>query len=520
MHSHDHYVVMLLSALATRPDDPVIWWRDRRITASELRHSIMSAAVVLRRAGLDETGTVTLLMSGNNPDVLTARYAANLLGATVIHGQSVNAAHPLDELSIEAQADILSESDTSVLIVDAQNVERGREVSAKMATRPRLAMLTSGDAARSDDIVDLSSAPGSALFDIGTAVSGIVATVSYTSGSTGRPKGVPRTFAAWSSLMAPSSPMRNIPDGTVLIVTPVAKSLFADKELVGNGAVVLHDGFEASAVLAAIAKHRVTRLYLAPPQLYQLVDQLPRTSTDTSSLKQIIYAGCTASPRRITRALDAFGPILAQLYGTTEGGMISMLLPSEHTPKLLTTVGRPIHGVAIRDERTGEDLRVGQTGEVCVRRTMDGYWRDPEATRQRFRDGWFHTGDVGYLDDEGYLHLVDRVARMIKSRGIKVYPAAIEGVLLEDTAVAQASVYGVVDTDAVEHVYATVVPYEGAAVDPERLCAAVERKLSGTHVPARIIVRDKLPLLDSGKPDERSLRFEAEVAAGWRQPSG
>jgi fatty-acyl-CoA synthase len=208
----------------------------------------------------------------------------------------------------------------------------------------------------------------------------------------------------------------------------------------------------------------------------------------------------------------------------TEAMAISTLGPPAHrNPKLLTTVGLPLPVVqlGIRDPRTGEDLPAGQSGEICVRSPflMDGYWRDPEATAQTLRGGWLHTGDIGYLDDEGYLHLVDRLARMIKTRGVKVYPATIEDVLLAQPTVAQAAVYRAVDTDQVEHVYAAVEPRRGATIDPAELRVQVERKLSATHAPVRIIVLDALPLLDSGKPDERRLRFEAEIAAGWRLPT-
>ena len=299
----------------------------------------------------------------------------------------------------------------------------------------------------------------------------------------------------------------------------------SDMAFAQEGIVVLLDGFDAGAVLEAIPKYRVTRICVAPPQLYQLVDHPARATTDTSSLLQILYTGCAASPQRIARALEAFGPILTQAYGMTEAMGITTLTPPEHaTPRLLTTVGKPLPIVelTIRDPATDEAVPEGRTGEICVRSpfVMDGYWRDPEATARALRGGWLHTGDVGYLDATGHLHLVDRLASMIKSRGIKVYPATVEDVLLAHPTVAQAAVYRVVDKDEVEHVHATVVPQRGRSIDPAELRLHLEHKLSATHVPAQIEVRDTLPALDSGKPDKRRLSLEAERAAGWRAAEG
>ncbi|WP_394849573.1 AMP-binding protein [Pendulispora brunnea] len=522
MQPIDHYVVALLSLFAEKPERVVLWWRDRPITAAEFSRSITTAALVLRREGIDATSKVTFLTTGNSPEMLVVRYAANLLGATVLHPQSINAVNALDEVAVGTQAELLAECGTSLLVVDARNVERARAIAARIGSPLKLAAFSGGE----PGLVDLSTAPpgeAEASFDVTSAVTGTSAMVTYTSGSTGIPKGASRPFSAIFSMVSRSKAA--LEKHTMLITVPLgqAAASLVDAALAGEGSVVLHEGFDATRVLDAVAKHRVTRLYVATPQLYQLVDHPARATTDTSSIRQLVYTGCTASPRRLAHAVEAFGPVLIQMYGMTEAWAISVLPPPDHfQPKLLTTVGRPLPGVqvAIRDPHTGEDLPRGQTGEVCVCSPyiMDGYWRNPELTARALRAGWLHTGDLGYLDDEGYLHLVDRLGSMIKTRGIKVYPAAVENALLTHPAVAHAAVYGVADADEVEHVHAAVVPYAGAAVDVNALREHVERALTAGHAPVAISILAELPLLESGKPDKRRLRFEAEVAAGRQQP--
>lgn len=543
MLESNHYVASLLSVFAAEPERVVLWWRDRPITAAEFRLSITAAARVLRSRGITQDRTVGVLVTGNSPQLLVARYAANLLGATVLHAQSVNAADSLDMMSVDTQADILAESRVSLLFVDSENVDRAGKIRAHMADPPALVTFD-GD---SLNLVPPSTNETQASEEI-SAVSGRIATVMYTSGSTGRPKGVAYSFATVNTAYLVRTSMgANRPRGgddapvkvndqvqallktwsaekPVRLVTTSLRQTIAftvDVTLGLGGVVVLRDGFEAADVLATVSKYRVTHLYVTPPQLYQLVDHPTRVGSDLSSLRLVGYAGCTATPAKIARAAEAFGPILSQVYGLTEAAGISSLLGADHLdPKLLGTVGRPfpLVEIAIRDPQTGEDLPVGKSGEICVRTPfmMEGYWCDAELTAQKLRGGWLHTGDVGFVDDGGYLHLIDRLAGMIKTNGIKVYPSTVESALLGHPAVAQAAVYGVTDAENVEHVQAAVVLSRGAAIDPAELRDHVQSALSHVNVPIGITLLDELPLSATGKPDKRRLRFEFETAAGWR----
>ncbi len=187
-------------------------------------------------------------------------------------------------------------------------------------------------------------------------------------------------------------------------------------------------------------------------------------------------------------AAKVLGPVLIQVYGTSEAGMISMLFPPEHLdPELRMPVGRPADGVrvTIRDPWDGRALPAGEHGEVWVMTpwSMADYWNEPEPTADAVRDGLVRSGDLGHLDHAGYLHLHGRLADVLKANGIKISPDAVERALLAHPAVAQVAVFGVEDTDRIERIHAAVVPRENARVDRAALRRHVGTTLSANHVP-------------------------------------
>ncbi len=210
--------------------------------------------------------------------------------------------------------------------------------------------------------------------------------------------------------------------------------------------------------------------------------------------------------------------MLFQFYGQNEAGGISILAQDDHDldrPERLRSAGKVIESVevAIRDE-SGRDLPSGEHGEVCVRSEMimQGYWKQPELTAEVLRDGWLHTGDIGFLDDEGYLTIVDRIKDMIVVVGGHVYTTELEDLLNTHPQVLQSAVFGVRDSDRMERVYAVVVPVPGSDVDGDALRAMVRERRGAMYEPADIRFVDALPLTDAGKPDKKQLRQLAEQA--------
>ncbi|MFE3548894.1 AMP-binding protein [Streptomyces kronopolitis] len=503
------YVEENLDVLSADPAREALVHQGRRVTAGEFRALVHRLARALRARGVDRGTTVTLL-SGNLPETLAARYAANLLGARV------NFLY--NKLSAESQAAIVRDVETRALIVDPRLAERAAEVTA-LAPVPDVLVLGPAKTGGAD-LLELAAGESDEPF-ASRARPDDVCTIRHTGGTTGHPKGICTTFtqARWFHgvlRQEPESGRRQL----VCTTLAHAAGLMADSTLQAGGTVVLLDDFDPATALAAIERERITELFLMPPLLYQLMDHPDAQHTDTSSLRMVTYGGCQASPARIADAIRMFGPVLMQGYGQNEAGGISTLTPEDHDPERperLRSAGKvlPEVEVAIRDE-AGRDLPAGEHGEVCVRSDMimQGYWKQPELTAEVLRDGWLHTGDIGFLDEEEYLTIVDRIKDMIVVVGGHVYTTELEDLLNSHPQVLQSAVFGVRDADRMERVHAVVVRAPGGTVDAAELGAMVRTERGAMYEPARLTFVEALPLTDAGKPDKKELRRQAEQESG------
>jgi acyl-CoA synthetase (AMP-forming)/AMP-acid ligase II len=213
------------------------------------------------------------------------------------------------------------------------------------------------------------------------------------------------------------------------------------------------------------------------------------------------------------------GVELVQGFGMTEAGALTMLQPDDHArPELLTSVGRAVPGVTLSIQSSdGRILGPDQTGEVCARggNLLAGYWKDEAGTREAFRGGWYHTGDVGRIDREGYLFLVDRVKDMIVTGGENVYSVEVESTIARHPAVAQVAVIGVPDPTWGERVHAVVVPKPGQTLDNEEVVSFARRSLAAYKVPKSVEIRaEALPMSAALKPLKRELRRQYAAASG------
>ncbi|MFE3828877.1 class I adenylate-forming enzyme family protein [Streptomyces sp. NPDC059092] len=522
MSSHENYVRRVLEALASEPDRIALWRDGEEFTAGQFSRAVLTAAERLRRHFTEhgapstegKVPVVAVLTVTNSPATIIFRYAANLAGATLVHLHSTNAVDPTDQLAAAGRQAILSRTGATFLAVDKENLDAARELCDRLPEPPRLAALgTLGP-----DVLDLSSGDPDAFgLDAVEADPEQPAVVICTSGTSGSPKAVTMPYRVRSLYLQVGLKVGfQSPEPLVYLSTlPVSNSSgsVVDLALASGGTVVLHDGFEAGAVLRAVEQHRVSTLTITPPQLYMLVDHPDIATTDRSSIRAITYVGSPAAPARLAEAVEVFGPVLVQIYGTTETSPISVLTPPDHVdPELLRTAGRPAAEVRIRDLDDDRDVPPGEIGEVCVRSpsTMLGYWGEPELTAVTVRDGWVHTGDLGSIGGNGFLRLHGRMGEVIKTNGIKVRPTDVENALLTHPEVAQAAVYCVVDDDRVEHIHASVVVRPGGTADSGTLIGHVAAELTPKHVPAVVTFHDALPLTGAGKPDKRAL------AAGHR----
>ena len=339
----------------------------------------------------------------------------------------------------------------------------------------------------------------------------------YTSGTTGHPKGAilsQRSMAAIAEEGA--AHLGPVQAGDVMLIClPMfhiaAIDLIAFALVRGATMVILPEMVPAQ-VVATVKERRVNRTLLVPAVIRMTVEHLEAAEATLPSLETLIF-GTSPMPeelidraRRVMPASD-----LIHVYGLTEtSGMVTWLPPEQIAGgQRLLSCGRalPSGEVAIVD-KAGRPLPAGSVGEVVYRgpQTMQGYWRNSEATAGAVRDEWFHTGDAGHLDDEGYLFLSDRIKDMIESGGENVYPAEVENVILKHPAIADAAVIGLSDERWGEAVSAVVVAAAGHDLALEELQAYARRELAGFKIPRRLELVDELPRNGAGKIQKHVLR--------------
>jgi len=284
--------------------------------------------------------------------------------------------------------------------------------------------------------------------------------------------------------------------------------------MVGGKSVILRRP-DLGEILQAIQAEKCTHLLLVPTVLTWLVDD-PRTSqADLSSLRLITYAGSPMPTDVLRRCMDRFGPILSQGYGLTEAApLVSIHFKEDHIlegpqSRLLSSVGKVgsfVEAKVVDDE--DRTLPPGEVGEICVRgrNVMMGYWKNPDLTAKTLRGGWLHTGDVGMIDDEGFIFLMDRKADMIITGGENVYPAESEEVLYAHPAVRECAVVAAPDKKWGERVQAVVVLKDGCAVTKDELIKYCKDRLAGYKCPKDIEFWEELPKTSVGKILRRDVR--------------
>jgi acyl-CoA synthetase (AMP-forming)/AMP-acid ligase II len=355
--------------------------------------------------------------------------------------------------------------------------------------------------------------------------------LSATGGTTGHPKGVMNTHRSAQTFCAHF--MIGCPYGAEekpvnLAAAPMTHTagLLAVPCTARGGTVVVVTKPDPAVLLAAIPRHKVTEFFLPPTVIYRLLD-IPDLGkkVDFSSLKYFTYGAAPMSVEKLKQAIEVFGPVMAGGYGQTEApASISYLSPGEHfvSGKLapdgrLSSVGRPnpLIRVEIMND-ANEILPQGATGEICVRGdlVMKGYYKAPDKTAETIIDDWLHTGDIGHIDTEGYLHITDRKKDMIISGGFNVYPSEVEQVIWGHPAVQDCAVIGVPDEQWGEAVKAVVELNAGQQVSADEIIALCKEKLGSVKAPKSVDFVDALPRSPVGKVLKKDLR-----AKYWRNAS-
>lgn len=356
---------------------------------------------------------------------------------------------------------------------------------------------------------------------------GRITSIVPTGGTTGRSKGVMHTELNWTANIANCAaafPMDLPP--VHLAVAPLTHGAGAIAvALTAQGAThVIQEGFDPAAVMSAIAQHGVTHLFLPPTALYTLLAHPEVRRHDYSSLRYFIYGAAPSSPDKIEEAISVFGPVMTHAYGQTEASAsIAFLHPRDHVPsdplrrQRMRSCGKPSLLTNLRivsSEGTVQPL--GESGEIEVYGpiVMAGYYKNAEATAAAMRDGWLRTGDVGRLDEDGYLYIMDRTKEMIISGGFNVYPAEVEQIACAFEGVQDCAAIGVPDEKWGEAVKLIVQPKPGHEIDVRELLAFCRERLGGVKTPKTIELWDELPRSPVGKVLKREIRARYWQGAG------
>ncbi len=353
----------------------------------------------------------------------------------------------------------------------------------------------------------------------------------YTSGTTGRPKGATLTHRnlLTMTLSYYADIDSVVPGETIIHAAPLShgSGLYGLPFLAKGGVAVIPEsgGFDPDEILALTAAWRGVSFFAVPTMLTRLLNTPASGAADTANLKTIVYGGAPMYLEDLKHALDLFGPKLAQIYGQGETPMTITVLTKGHhadtenpryAERLASTgIARTDVEVRVVDESDGE-LPAGEIGEITVRGdvVMKGYWENPAASAESLRGGWLHTGDLGAMDEEGFLTLKDRSKDMIISGGANVYPREIEEVLLRHTGVLECSVVGRAHPEWGEEVVAFVVAQPEASVGEDELDRLCLDNIARFKRPRAYFFLDRLPKSNYGKILKTALRERLEAEAG------
>jgi acyl-CoA synthetase (AMP-forming)/AMP-acid ligase II len=515
----DNYVSRALEVFADYGGQEAISCGDRSISYAEAREAVLSFAAALRDQGV-RPGMTIIGMTGNHPESVFLQLALHLLGCRT--------GFALPYTAVRVQREFVEDADADMLIHDG---DLGTELIKELASsRPLLPVLSLGPGGTRPDLLTSlpANAPGLTPGRGPGSIGAEPQSMFYTSGTTGRPKIVLHGHRFYQALLAGGQyyratgepPMRHLGITPFYLPSGHMPGLLA---LFQGGSVVLMDGFDMVAILAAIEGQRITSTYLAPVRLREMLEHPLLAKTDVSSLRYLNCGGSAAAPALLAQAIGRLGAVVRLTYGTTEAPLIADLpflsLDPAH-PERLRSCGTPFADmrIQIRDE-AGAELPAGQTGTVwvCGSLVMDGYVAQPELMAQTLVDGWLNTGDIGYLDVDGFLYLVDRAKDIVIMRkgSLTVYPQIIENALRSHPAVRDAAVVGVPEEEEGEAVHAFVVTSPGATVTADELCAVVASELNEVYRPRRIHFVAALPLMPADKVDKKALRarFHAQPSA-------
>ncbi|MEU6825366.1 AMP-binding protein [Streptomyces atriruber] len=495
----------------------------QRLTRGEARQRLFGLGQALRRQGLEPGDGVGLFLA-NRVDSVLVQLAVHLIGCRVVF-------LPPEPGPGELAA-LVEQSRARAVITDPLFADRAADAAGRSVHAPVLLSLGPCEEQCADLLALEAECPTVRPDGIPAPAADEPVTVLYTGGTLGRPKLAAHSHRLYDTLMGvaedtPQDSRTNffptMAPGTdrVLVSTLLTHGsghLTSIQALVIGAPLVVLPEFEPGAALKVLREERITATMFVPPMLYALLDHPECVPGALPELRRVVVGGAASSPSRLQQTVDVLGPVLSQGYGQSEAlgiaafGADDLASEGARRPELWRSCGRAITDtqIEIRGDDSTVALPVRQVGEVCVRgeTVMLGYYEDPERTAEAMHDGWLRTGDMGYLDDEGYLYLVDRAKDIIVtgSTSDNVYSRVLEDFLLTLPGVRNAAALGVPDEEFGEAVQIFLATAEGTDVDPDAVGAAVTAELGDLYTPRKTILLDQLPTTKVGKVDKKALR--------------
>jgi long-chain acyl-CoA synthetase len=532
----------LLAACARNPTAVALDFLGGTTTFGELARKIIALAGALQHQFGIGKGSRVALMLPNTPFYPIAYYAVLRAGGTVVNCNPLYTVHELSHITSNAGADVMITLDLQQIFEKAEKlVEAGHVRSLVVCHFPDALPLVKKvlyslakrkDLARPgaspvhdritlfNDMIARNETPDAVLIDPEKDV----AVQQYTGGTTGIPKGALLTHANIAANMSQIDKWGCglfYPPSKVIAVLPFfhifAMTVCMNVPLCNGTQVIMLPRFELKALLNVFARTRANVLPAVPTLLNAIARADSVTPRHLESLEVAISGGAALPDEVRANFARKSGALLAEGYGLTEASPV-VCCAALRVPSKPMSIGLPLPATEIRfvDVDSGEPVGIGENGELQVKgpQVMTGYYNDPQATRDAFADGWLRTGDVGHMDEDGYVFLVDRIKDLIICSGFNVYPRTIEEALMAHEAVEEANVIGVPDQYRGEAPVAYVKLKDGQVVGEEALKQFLTARLNKIEMPKQIIFKDALPKTLIGKLSKKELREEYAATKG------
>jgi long-chain acyl-CoA synthetase len=493
---------VLEQAAGSQPDRPAVRMDDLVLTYRQLHDAAARVTSLLSAAGI-EPGDRVGLMLPNVPAFPIAFYGALGAGAVVV---------PMNPL-LKGREVAYYLGDSGAKVIFAWHAAAGE--AAKGAADAGARMVAVDDPALAGVLADVT--PQTSWAD---AAADDDAVILYTSGTTGTPKGAELTHGSLgrNAQLTAETLLNNSPDDVIMGCLPLfhvfGLTCGLNAAVTAGGTMTLLPRFDPGKALDIIQRDSVT-IFEGVPTMYAAMLHLPDADPAKAATLRLCVSGGAAMPVEILRGFEEkFGCIILEGYGLSETSPVASF---NHPDKVRKpgSIGTPVVGVEMRlVGNDGADVPTGEIGEIAIRghNVMKGYWGRPEATAEAIPDGWFRTGDLARIDEDGYYFIVDRKKEMIIRGGYNVYPREIEEVLHEHPAVAEAAVIGIPHDSLGEEVGAAVALKPGTAATPEELRAFAKERVAAYKYPRHVWLVAELPKGPTGKILRRAVRPPEDLA--------